>query len=68
VIVEGVPADSLLIRRERAGPGDGRVYVIEFTASDGFDSCTGTVVLETPASRRGDPAVDSGQLYDSTQP
>jgi hypothetical protein len=68
VIIEGDPADSVLIRRERAGPGDGRVYVIEFTASDGVDSCTGTVVLESPANRRGDPAVDSGQLYDSTQP
>jgi len=68
VIVDGEPADSVLIRRERAGTGNGRVYVISFTASNGTESCQGSVVLETAKSRSGDPAIDDGRLYDSTLP
>ena len=67
VIQMGSPADTVLIRAERAGTGDGRVYVVSFTADDGFESCAGTVTISVPHSRKC-IAIDSGQAYDSTQP
>jgi hypothetical protein len=59
--------DSVLIRAERSGNGNGRVYEISFVADDGFESCSGSINVSVPHSRN-DPAVDDGQLYDSTQP
>ena len=67
VIQDGDPADSVLIRAERSGQGDGRVYVVHFTADDGFDSCNGSVTIGVPHDRKDIP-VDTGQIYDSTQP
>jgi hypothetical protein len=65
----GPTSDSVLIRAERSGLGDGRVYEISFTATDDKGAtCTGTVTVSVPKSRNGDPAVDSGQLYDSFGP
>lgn len=61
----GDPADSVLVRSERSGNDDGRVYSIQFTASDGFESCDGAVLV-TVAKNRKSTAVDSGQNYDST--
>lgn len=58
------PNDSVLLRAERSGNGNGRVYVINFGASDGFESCTGTVSVSVPHSRK-DTAVDDGQNYQS---
>jgi chitinase len=54
----------LLLRAERAGTGDGRVYVIEFTATNNTlgESCQGVVSIVVPPSRRS-PAIDSGQGY-----
>ncbi len=66
IIQGGSPADTVEIRAERAGAGDGRVYVVSFTASDGSESCTGAVTVGVPPSKHG-TAVDSGQDYDSTQ-
>jgi hypothetical protein len=58
--------DSVRLRAERLGGGDGRVYRIAFTASDGQGGeCTGSTTVEVPriASR---PAVDSAPpSYDS---
>lgn len=56
-----VPArtDQVQIRAERSGTGDGRVYRISFTVSDGKDKCTGTVYVGVPHDQSGDPAVDT---------
>ncbi|MEH6446829.1 MAG: PKD domain-containing protein [Oceanospirillaceae bacterium] len=58
--------DTALIRSERSGNNDGRVYSIQFTASDGFESCDGAVTVSVPKKRKS-TAVDSGQSYLSTQ-
>jgi hypothetical protein len=56
---------TVLLRAERAGAGDGRVYRITFTASDFEGSTSRTVFVTVPHSVRR-PAVDSGHVYDST--
>ena len=61
----GSAADQVLLRAERDRQGDGRVYRIAFSASDGQGgSCTGTATVSVPL-RKGVPAVDSGGSYDS---
>ena len=42
------PSDKVLLRAKREGKGNGRVYHIAFTASDGFESCVGTVQVVVP--------------------
>jgi sugar lactone lactonase YvrE len=66
-LIEG---NAVLIRAERSGTGDGRVYRINFKADDGFgETCIGSVSVLVPRSAKSSPAaVDSGQLYDSTTP
>jgi hypothetical protein len=66
---DGVLAGSTAqVRAERAGSGDGRVYQVSFTASDGRGGlCSGAVGVGVPHEAKGTP-VDSGQGYDSTQP
>jgi hypothetical protein len=68
MIANSNPRESVMIRRERAGNDDGRVYTVGFTASDGFESCNGTAKVTVPRSRNGTNAVDSGQTVNSTQP
>ena len=46
--------------------GNGRVYHIRFTATDGLLSCSGEVLVGVPHDQRGAAAVDGGALYDST--
>ena len=55
---------SAKVRRERAGGGDGRVYHLGFTATDGERSCAGEVTVCVPHSRHSG-CVDGGALYDS---
>lgn len=63
---EGLGTPLARVRAERSGQGDGRVYAIQFTASDGKGgSCNGAVRVEVPHDR-GKTAIDSGQIYDST--
>ncbi|HZH78150.1 MAG TPA: hypothetical protein VEY88_19130 [Archangium sp.] len=63
---EGVGQSEARLRAERAGGGDGRVYALSFTASDGKGGqCSGSVRVGVP-HRAGQDAVDSGQRYDST--
>lgn len=66
----GIGSDTATIRAERSGNGDGRVYVINFTASDvkGRES-TGSVVVKVPHDQSSKEclAIDSGQNYDATQ-
>lgn len=62
--------ETVLLRAERSGKGNGRVYLITFTAADTTGgSCTGTAVVGIPHSMKsGESPVDDGQLYDSTLP
>ncbi len=55
------------MRAERAGSGNGRVYVISFRAEDGQGgTCTGSVKVTVPHDKGKGEAVDDGQGYDST--
>ncbi|MBI4527722.1 MAG: hypothetical protein HY695_28330 [Deltaproteobacteria bacterium] len=67
-----IQGDKVLLRAERSGKGNGRVYQITFTANDSQatgGSCTGSVKIGVPLSMKpGMAAVDDGQLYDSTRP
>jgi hypothetical protein len=67
VIQPSNQADSVLIRAERSGTGNGRVYAVDFKADDGFESCTGSVGVTVPHSRNS-TAIDDGQLFNSTLP
>ena len=64
----------LAVRAERNGnpktPGDGRVYHIGFTASDGNGgTCTGTALVCVPHDQRPTGVcIDGGPLYDSLKP
>jgi hypothetical protein len=58
---------SVLVRAERSGNGDGRVYRISFVGRDAIGaSCSGAVTVGVPHSHNT-PAVDSGARYDSTK-
>jgi hypothetical protein len=60
------------VRAERSGtkktPGNGRVYHIDFTATDGKGgTCAGEVLVCVPHDQGGRSAcIDGGPLYDST--
>ncbi len=61
------------VRAERNGssrmPGNGRIYEIFFTASDGRGgTCSGSVKVGVPHDLDHGPAVDDGVRYDSTVP
>lgn len=64
----GVGTGLAQVRRERSGTQDGRVYEIQFTASDGHQaSCSGSVRVGVPHDQGRAPApMDSGVRYDST--
>ncbi|MGI8684863.1 MAG: hypothetical protein ACR2MO_07220 [Acidimicrobiales bacterium] len=70
----GVGTSTAMVRAERTGtpkvPGNGRVYHIGFTASDGKGgTCTGVVRVGVPHDQGGRSVpVDGGPLYDSTTP
>ena len=59
--------DTLLLRAERSGKGDGRVYHVCFTAADPEGSVTGCVDVIVPHDKKTDPAKNSGQNYNSTK-
>jgi hypothetical protein len=55
------------VRSERSGPGNGRVYRIDFTAADDqMATCTGSVMVCVPHDNGG-TCVDDGSVHDSTQ-
>jgi hypothetical protein len=63
--------DPVQVRAERTGnkkvPGDGRVYYIDFTATDPSGaSCTGTVLVCVPHDQSGGQCVPGGRLFPST--
>ena len=58
---------QLLLRAERSGIGNGRVYEIRFTAADGHGgSCAGSVKVKV--LKGWAHPIDDGQNYDSTRP
>jgi hypothetical protein len=60
-IVDGVAQ----VRAERSGGGNGRVYRVQFVASDGQgNQCHGSASVCVPA-RPGDRCVEGGSRYDS---
>jgi hypothetical protein len=62
-----VQTGSVLLRAERSGTGNGRVYTVHFTANDGEGACNGTVTVGVPRDRK-DTAINDGQAYSSTTP
>lgn len=67
----GVGTPVAWVRAERTGtprvPGNGRVYEIQFQATDGRGgSCTGAVMVGVPHDQGHGPAIDDGIRYDST--
>lgn len=63
-----VSGNQILLRAERAGTGNGRVYVVHFTATDDQGgSCSGSVKVSVPHSKK-DQAVEGPQLYNSFGP
>jgi hypothetical protein len=64
--VAGATAAQVQLRAERAGGGDGRVYLIAYTATDPSGaSCSGTVTVSVPHDQNGASAVESGAAYNS---
>jgi hypothetical protein len=65
--VIGEQQDQVALRAERAGAGDGRVYTIAFSATDGRGAtCTGATTVGVPRSPSAGAAVDSTPpSYDS---
>ncbi|HEX6130245.1 MAG TPA: PKD domain-containing protein, partial [Actinomycetota bacterium] len=56
---------ALWLRAERSGTGDGRVYTIAFSVSDGNASCTGSVRVSVPHSAKKAAVLTPGPGYDS---
>lgn len=61
---------TVLVRSERVGGSNGRVYRLSFTADDGQGGvCSGSVNVGVPPNMKpGNGPIDDGQIYDSTQP
>ncbi|MCI5228219.1 MAG: hypothetical protein D3918_16595, partial [Candidatus Electrothrix sp. AX2] len=64
-----IGTDTAELRPERNGGGDGRVYLVTFTASDGRGGETEmSLPVRVPHDQHGDcVAVDSGQQYSATE-
>jgi hypothetical protein len=62
----GIGTSTAQVRAERSAQGNGRVYTIYFTASDGKGGiCQGSVTVCVPNSRKGS-CTNGGAIYDST--
>ena len=63
-------SNRVQVRAERAGRGDGRVYVVSYTATDLFGgSCSGTATVSVPHDQSGAAAVNSAPpSYNSLLP
>ena len=60
-----INGSTVLLRAERSGKGNGRVYHVMFTASDLEGSVNGAVTVCVQHDRNK-PAIDGGDLFDST--
>jgi hypothetical protein len=66
--VSATDPSSVYLRAEFDRHGDGRVYRVAFTVTDGNGgSCTGAATVGVPRWKKKAP-IDSGQLYDSFGP
>jgi hypothetical protein len=67
-----IVAGAASVRAERAGtlglPGNGRVYAINFVASNAAGRCTGTVHVCVPHDLDHPTCIDDGQRYSSLGP
>ena len=54
----GIHSRRVLVRAERSRKGDGRVYRIAYTVSDGRDRCSGIATVSVPRKPHR-PAIDS---------
>jgi len=62
-------SNQVQLRAERDGTGDGRVYRISTSVSDGVGgSCSGVATVSVPHDQSGAPAVDSGLVVNSFGP
>jgi hypothetical protein len=67
----GMQSNNVFLRAERSETGDGRVYRVSFTGSDGLGgSCSGTVTVGVPKNMgAGATPVDSAPpSFDSFGP
>lgn len=63
-----VSGNQILLRAERSGTGNGRVYAVHFTATDDQGaSCSGIVKVSVPHSKK-DPAGEGPQTFNSFAP
>jgi chitinase len=60
-----ISQSSVLVRADRDGTGDGRVYHVRFTATNAQGSCTGEVTTCVPHSSASGTCADEGALYNS---
>lgn len=59
---------TLLLRAERSRGGDGRVYLISFTAVDAAGAaCQGSVRVCVPVGVRDPQCTDGGQIFDALE-
>jgi len=59
--------DSVLLRAERSGESDGRVYQIVVTATDESGNSVSEAVNVKVNKSRKEEAIDSGQIYDAAE-
>ena len=63
----GVGTSIAKIRSERSGLGNGRTYIINFTASDDKGaSCSGSITAGVPHDKSKSEIIDDGVRFDST--
>jgi hypothetical protein len=63
-IVIAADCQSVQLRSERVGRGNGRVYTITFEVTDASGNvATATAKVTVPKSQNGSPAVDDGPSY-----
>ena len=68
--VYGLVTNTVYLRSEKTGNGNGRVYEITFVASDGRDGeTTGSINVYVPRDVREGVigCIDDGQFYDATE-
>ena len=62
----GTRSNDVFLRAERSGRGDGRVYRVSFTGSDGNGgSCSGTVTVGVPRGGGSTPVDSAPPSFDS---
>jgi len=66
---DGVGSNTAQLRAERSDNGNGRVYEISFTGTDGKGGeCTASITVCVPHDQgKANECIDDGQKYDATQ-